>query len=90
MYTLYWKKLSEVLKSLFFYFRSIPTFYKFTCLCSPLGLDGFVYEIPGNIYGEDVDVRELSLAILHSNKNRLLVYSGFPNNAGCEPLRHCP
>ncbi|XP_013402725.1 uncharacterized protein LOC106168264 [Lingula anatina] len=34
-------------------YQSVPTFLKFTCLCEPLGLDGFVYELPGD-YGKDV------------------------------------
>ncbi|XP_013412870.1 uncharacterized protein LOC106175424 [Lingula anatina] len=34
-------------------YQSVPTFLKFTCVCEPLGLDGFVYELPGD-YGKDV------------------------------------
>ena len=52
-------------------FRSIPTFYKFTCLCTALGLDGFLYEIPGPIYGEDVNVSQnplYSFQIVFENK----------------------
>ena len=35
--------------------RSIPTFLKFLSLCPVMGLDGFVYELPRNPYGRDVD-----------------------------------
>ncbi|XP_050412095.2 uncharacterized protein LOC126826986 [Patella vulgata] len=37
-------------------FRSMPTFYKFILSCEILGLDGFVFELPGEEYCDDIQI----------------------------------
>ncbi|XP_041378215.1 uncharacterized protein LOC121390460 [Gigantopelta aegis] len=37
-------------------YRILPTFYQFTMLCEQLGLDMFVLELPGKLYGLDIEM----------------------------------
>ncbi|KAL8624310.1 hypothetical protein ACOMHN_044741 [Nucella lapillus] len=37
-------------------FRSVPMFLKFTLVCQELGLDGFLFLLPGQHYGTDLQV----------------------------------
>ena len=37
--------------------RSVPSLLKFTLVCQELGLDGFLFLLPGQVYAADVQVR---------------------------------
>ena len=37
-------------------FRIVPTFYKFVSLSGVVGIDGFLYELPGEQFAANVEV----------------------------------